>query len=104
MFHLHTLKILALLVLLYFLLLLPGFFAPAYLDSPMGILLVAPLLSIYLFQKLGIPGLVEQNGLCGWGWCPPTPVGWLLAAMVWLIPIWLIAWGIGSMSTGRARG
>lgn len=99
MFRLRTLKILALMIGVYVLLLLPAHYFPSWLDSPAGILLLVPLLSIYIFQKLGIPGLIVNNGLCGWGLCPPTPVGWLFAAVVWLIPLWLIAWGIGSMSS-----
>lgn len=60
-----TLKILALFVVGYGLLLLPGMFWPEYLRFTRGLLLLVPYLSLYLFHKLGIPGLLEHNGLCG---------------------------------------
>ena len=101
MFRPRTLKILALIVAGYVLILLPGQFYPRYLDTPVGILLLLPILSVYVFHNLGVPGLVENNGLCGWGMCPPTPFGWTIAAIVWLVPLWLLAWGIGSISAAR---
>ena len=60
-----TLKFLALFVVGYGLLLLPGMFWPGmfwpeYFDSPTGLLLLVPYLSIHLFHKLGIPGLLEH--------------------------------------------
>jgi hypothetical protein len=35
-------------------------------------LVMLPLLSIYLFHTLGIPGLLQHAGACGWGMCSPT--------------------------------
>ena len=46
MFKSRTLRILTLLVAAYALILLPGYFNPAYLDSAIGILLLIPLLSV----------------------------------------------------------
>lgn len=94
----RTLKILVLVVAGYGLLLLPAAIWPSYLDSPAGVLLIAPLLSVYVFHRAGVPGLLEHNGLCGWGWCSPTIAGWLLAAALWLGIIWLLAWGITSLT------
>lgn len=90
----RTLKTLALLLVLYGLLVVPLFVWPAYADSPAGLLLLVPGLSIYLFHKMGMPGLLEHNGLCGWGWCAPTPFGWFFLGVFWLAVAWLLAWGI----------
>jgi len=65
----------------------------------LGLLLLAPLLSVYVFHTLGVPGLLEHNGLCGWGWCAPTTFGWLVTAAFLLIGTWLIAWAIASLTT-----
>jgi hypothetical protein len=97
MFHPRTLRILAILVVACVLLLLPGQFFPNYLDSPIGVLLLLPMLSIYLLHALGVPGLLQHDGLCGWGWCAPTMLGWLVAAACALVPLWLVARGIGSI-------
>ena len=96
----RTLKILALIVVGYGLLAL---LATLFPDSPVGPVLAGPLLSVYAFHKLGIPGLLENDGLCGWGWCSPTVLGWLLAAAFWLATAWLLAWTIGSLTERLTR-
>lgn len=94
----HTLKLLLLIVTGYGLLLLPAAIWPIYLDSPAHVLLLVPLLSVYMFHSAGIPRLLENDGLCGWGWCSPTIVGWALAAAVGLGIMWLVAWGIATLT------
>lgn len=89
-----TLKLLALLVVIYGLLLLPAVFWSEYFDSPAGLLLLVPYLSILLFHKLGIPGLLEHNGLCGWGWCSPTAFGFFFLVVFWVMVAWSFAWGL----------
>lgn len=103
MFKSRTRRILALLVAAYALILLPGYFNPAYLDSAIGILLLIPLLSVYLFDQLGIPGLLLNNGLCGGGWCAPTLLGWMLAAFVGLLPLWLLAWAMAALTAKKKK-
>jgi hypothetical protein len=98
MFKPRTLKTLALILAIYGLLLLPALIWPSYLDSPAGVLLLIPMLSVYLFHKAGVPGLLEHDGLCGWGWCSPTVFGWLFVAIFWLAVAWLVAWGLSSLS------
>jgi hypothetical protein len=92
MAHSRLLKFFAALVALQILLALPGLFWPEYLDSPIGLVLVMPFLSVYLFHTLGVPGLLQHNGLCGWGWCAPTILGWFLIGAVWLVCTLGIAW------------
>ncbi|MEO8250065.1 MAG: hypothetical protein ABI589_11910 [Burkholderiales bacterium] len=94
----RTLKLLMLLLAGYGLAVIPAAVWPAYLDSPAGVLVAIPLLSVYLLHGAGVPGLLEHNGLCGSGWCSPTLLGWLLAAVLWLGIAWLIAWGIAALT------
>ncbi|MEH6626032.1 MAG: hypothetical protein V7739_06300 [Motiliproteus sp.] len=77
---------------LYGLLFLPYLFWPEYGNSPVAWLALLPMLSIYIFHRFGIPGLLEHNGLCGWGWCSPTLAGWILAVVFTLLVFWLLAW------------
>lgn len=101
MFKPSVLKIAALIIAGYGILALPGFFWPAYLDSSASIVALVPLLSVYMFHKVGVPGLLEHNGLCGWGWCSPTLFGWAFAAVFWVMAVWLAAWGIAALSNRR---
>jgi hypothetical protein len=91
----RTLLLLAAIAGIYALLWLPAAFSARYLDSPFGLVAAFPVLSIYLFNMLGIPGLLENGGACGWGWCPPTLFGWIFMATVWLLLAWVVAWRIG---------
>ena len=92
----------ALLVGGYVLLTLPGLIVPGYLDSPLGILVAVPYLSIYLFNMAGIPGLLQNHGLCGWGWCAPTLFGWAFLITVWLAVAWLLAMLLGRLRRSDA--
>lgn len=96
----RTLKLLAVFILIYFLLLSPGLVWPEYLDTPVGLLAAIPFLSVYLFHRIGIPFLLEHNGACGWGWCAPTVFGWIFISVFWLLMAWLLAWFFVNL-TGR---
>ena len=98
MFLPRTIKFFAAIILMFLLLSLPGLAWPGYLDSPAGLIVAIPYLSIYLFHKIGIPGLLEHNGLCGWGWCAPTITGWVFLFTFWLLTAWLLAWGLASLT------
>lgn len=98
MFQPRTLKFFAAMVAMFLLLTLPALLWPSYLDSPVGLIVAVPYLSIYLFHKIGIPGLLEHNGLCGWGWCAPSTFGWIFLFTFWLLIAWLLAWGISNLS------
>jgi hypothetical protein len=97
MFERRTFVVFVMLLAVVALLTLPALIWPKYLDSPLGIFIAVPFLSIYLFHGIGIPGLLQNNGACGWGWCAPTPFGWVFLCIVWLTVAWLIAWGIASV-------
>lgn len=90
----RTLRVLALILIGYALLALPGFIWSSYFDSPAGLLVLVPLYSAHVFHKIGMPGLLEHNGLCGWGWCSPTLFGWVFVAAFRILAAWLLAWGI----------
>ena len=63
----RTLKTLAILVAGYVLLALPAYWGPAVLKEMSSYLVMLPFLSVYLFHTLGIPGLLQHGGSCGWG-------------------------------------
>jgi len=68
---------------------------------PVFALLAGPFISVYLFHSLGIPGLLEHDGHCGWGWCAPTTFGWVFLGMFWLGLAWLLAAGIAAVTRRR---
>jgi hypothetical protein len=97
----RTFRILALLIAIYAALWFPAVFWSDYLDTPFGVIAAIPMLSIYFFNMLGIPGLLKSGGACGWGWCAPTTGGWIFMVAFWLLLAWLVAWGIGSAFRNR---
>ena len=99
----RTLKILAALLTGYALLAIPAYWGPSYLEAMSSYGVIVPFLSIYIFHKLGIPGLLEHNGLCGWGWCAPTAFGWAFLAVFWLGVAWLSAWTLARLTARWAN-
>ena len=97
----RTLKILAVLLTAYALLVAPAYLGPSYLEELGSYLVTPPLLSIHLFHRLGVPGLLEHNGACGWGMCAPTAFGWTFLMVFWVGVAWLIAWGLARVTAGR---
>jgi hypothetical protein len=63
-----------------------------------GYAVMVPFLSIYLFHHLGIPGLLEHDGACGWGLCSPTAFGWTFLVILWIGVAWLVAWGLARLT------
>lgn len=98
----RTLKILTVMLGGYGLATVPAYWGPSWLESISAYFVMAPLLSIYIFHAVGVPGLLEHNGACGWAWCSPTVFGWLFLGLVWLAIAWLIAWGAARL-IGRRR-
>jgi hypothetical protein len=97
MFARRTFVVLSILLATIALLTLPGFLWPKYMDSPLGIFAAVAYLSIYLFHGIGIPGLLQNNGACGWGWCAPTLFGWVFLCIFWFTIAWFMAWGIANV-------
>jgi hypothetical protein len=93
----RTAAIFVTLVAAYFLLAAPAYVGPAALGDYSAVLLMPVVLSLYLFNRLGVPGLLENDGLCGWGWCGPTAFGLVLLALFWLGVAWLAAWGLARL-------
>ncbi len=75
----------------------PALIWPGYLDTPVGVVLMLPFLSIYAAHALGIPGLLENQGACGWGWCAPSVFGWLFFAVLWLGLNWGLARALAAL-------
>jgi hypothetical protein len=98
----RTLKILVALLTGYALLVIPAYWGPSYLEAMGTYVVMVPFLSIYIFHKLGIPGLLEHDGACGWGWCSPTAFGWAFLVLFWMGVAWLVAWGLARL-TARSK-
>lgn len=98
MFSRRILKITAALLCIYIALWIPAIFWPSYLDSLFGLIAAIPYLSIYIFHSIGIPGLLQNNGACGWGWCAPTLGGWIFLVIFWALATWLLAYLIASLT------
>lgn len=96
----RTLKMMALIIACYLMLWVPSFFWSGYIDTPLGVIAISPILSVYIFHGIGIPGLLQHNGACGWGWCAPTFFGWVFVVSFWLLITWLIARFIVSVKEG----
>lgn len=79
------LRVFLVLVCVQLLLTLPAQFWQGFLDTPLGFFLVLPYFSAYIAHAIGVPGLLTNNGACGWGWCAPTVLGWLVIVGVWLL-------------------
>ncbi|MBQ1783172.1 MAG: hypothetical protein II007_05940 [Gammaproteobacteria bacterium] len=90
------------LLAIYGLALLPAVVVEGYLDSPMGILVLVPWLTANLIDALGLPGMLVNDGQCGWGWCSPTLSGWLVVTLLWLALAWFLAWAL-VVVVGRCR-
>jgi hypothetical protein len=81
----------------YALLVLPAYLGPASLQEPSSYFVLVPMLSIHLFHKIGVPGLLEHGGACGWGWCAPTVFGWTVLALFWIGLAWFAASGLARL-------
>jgi hypothetical protein len=92
--HRRTIKIFAGLLTGYAFLASTAYWASGFLRSIGGFFILGPYLSIYIFHRIGIPGLLEHNGLCGWGWCAPTAFGWVFLVAIWMGFAWMVARGL----------
>lgn len=91
MFDKRTMALMTKIVGTYLLLCVPLIVWPDLIDNPVGVILAFPFISLYLFDAMGIPGLLDNEGACGWGWCGPTLFGVFFVAFFWLSIAWLAA-------------
>ena len=96
-------KVFGVMVAAYALLLVLGTLFSETLGPVAVVLAALPYFSVLLMHKAGLPGVLEHDGLCGWGWCMPTPLGWALAAVLWLALAWGLAWAISALWRARRR-
>lgn len=82
---------------------LPGLIWPAWLDSPAGWVVLMPFFLAHVLRGAGVPGLIENEGACGWGWCSPTTLGWAVSALICVLVIWALA-AVLVHAWMRARG
>jgi len=99
----RTLAILSALLAAYLLLALPTYVGPAALGEYSAVVVMPIILSLYLFNRLGVPALLENDGLCGWGWCGPTAFGLVFLALFWLGVAWVAAWALPRLLARRQR-
>jgi hypothetical protein len=64
---------------------------------------LAGYLAVLLAHKVGVPGVLEHNGLCGWGMCDPAPFGWAIAAVFWFLTFALLSWVFAWLLTRNHR-
>ena len=95
----RTLRILAGLLVGYAVLASAAYWGTGYFQSIGGFFIIVPYLSIYIFHRAGIPGLLEHDGLCGWGWCAPTAFGWVFLVTVWIGIAWVVPRGLATMGS-----
>ena len=101
MLNRRTAKIFAGLLSAYVVLSVPAWVGPAFLEGISSYIYITPILAIYLFHTLGVPGLLEHNGACGWGLCSPTAFGWAFLIVFWAGLAWFVAWGVARLTLRR---
>jgi hypothetical protein len=77
---------------------------PAFLTAPYAALGLGQAIPVYVLSGMGVPGLLESNGHCGWGWCGPTVLGSVVLAIFWVVVVWLIAWLISIGTSSFSKG
>jgi hypothetical protein len=92
-------KIFAAFVVAYLFVILPGFWWPEYLDSPLGTLAFVPFMTANFFNMIGVPNVLTSDGACGWWLCDPTAFGWVLSYSLWLVLIWLASVGLSKLTS-----
>lgn len=103
MLHSRTLKVLSVFIALLGLLSLGALVWPDYFGSTKSLITTVPYLSMYLLHEVGVPGLLEHAGLCGAGWCALSKLGSAVLVVVWFVIVWLVAWGIASVTKRLGR-
>lgn len=88
------------LVAAYIVITFPLYAGPAALAEFSAAFVTPLMFSLYLFHRLGVPGLLEDDGIC-WGWCGPSAFGVVFLVVLWLGVAWLAAWGLARLLARR---
>jgi hypothetical protein len=83
-------------VITYGMAVLVTWFWPKLQDSLLGMIVIIPPFSVYVFEHFGVPGLTDPRN-CDWMWCKPTIFGIVFTAAVWLGAAWLVSSGIARL-------
>jgi len=104
MLNRRTVKIFTGLWAAYALLSLPAWVGPAFLQELSSDIYLTPIWAVYIFHYLGVAGLVEHGGACGWSLCAPTAAGWAFLIVFWVGVACCVAWGLARLTLrSRAR-
>lgn len=77
---------------------------PADLSALYAVFGFAHVIPVYILNSIGIPGLLQNNGHCGWGWCSPTVFGYVVLVIFWVVVVWLFAWFVSNLTrAGKGR-
>lgn len=87
-------------LVVYGLLLLPLIIWPQYIDTPLGLIAVLPMLIVYVFDRAGVPGLLSASS-CRWGWCEPSTLGWVVMLLAAAAMIVLLAMAVSAFQQTR---
>lgn len=93
----RTLQVALGLAALYALLFLPGLIWAGYSESPFGVVMLLPYLTAVALHAAGVPGVLEHDGLCGWGWCAPTTTGLVMVVVLWIGATWLLSFALARL-------
>ena len=104
MLNRRTVKIFTGLWVAYALLSLPAWVGPAFLQEISSHIYLTPIWAVHIFHYLGVPGLLEHAGGCGWSLCSPTASGWAFLIVFWAGVAWCVAGRLARLTPGsRAR-
>lgn len=63
---------------------------PSFLNAFYFLLFIVFSLPLDILNNFGVSGVIKNNGNCGWGWCGPTVIGYLMLAVFWMTTLSLI--------------
>lgn len=64
---------------------------PSFLDAFYFLLFIVYSFPLFALNDIGVSGIITSNGNCGWGWCGPTMIGYLIITAFWIAALWIIA-------------
>ena len=91
MFSAQPLRIWLALLLAYLLAALAAAYAAGEVREFMAFAAFPPFVIASLLHRMSIPGMLQHDGKCGWGWCEPTPLGWIAGVAFIAGALWMLA-------------